>query len=876
MFRRDALDRDFDEELAAHVEMATEEYVRQGLAPAEARRRALARLGGLESPKQLHRDARGLPWLEGLLFDLRLSLRGLRRDWTFTLATTAMLALALGLNATIFTVMDAMLFRGFPYVKDNGRLVYLQEHYRINSCCVSYADFEDWRAQARSLEALAFVGSGRAVPLRDDIGPPLDLPVFKVSANLFGMLGVPPLVGRDFVAADEAPGAPRVAIITYRFWESRYAMRQDIVGLAVEIDHVPATIVGVMPDGFDFPNRKDIWIPVTRSPELLRRGPTPDGFVVVGRLREGVTLPEARAELETINLRLETAYPETNRGLFPAAMDYSHWVSGADATMIWGSLWVGAWFVLLIACANAANLTLVRTIGRWREFATRLALGAGQARMIRQMLLESAVVVGLAAAIAWWITVWCMERWATMTYSMYQVVSYRVTVGHFGYLVLVAIVTAVLLSLAPIVRVIQLGASGALKGDARGVTHGLRAKHLAAGLVAGQMALAVVLLAGAGVLVRSFQAIVGSETGVPDPANVLVGQVRLPSVSYPEPRERRAYFDRLEARLQAIPGIVDATVTSAAPMKASRSGPVEIGGRPTPVDAEEPVQFIAAGPDYFRLLGIGPSSGRVFTLADHASSQPVAIVNESFAARYWPGESAVGKGLRATNPDAPDGWRAVVGVVPNIMHGDALRQHFKPLIYVPFQQEAPALGAYFLVRPIAPGPEITSRVRDEAHAVNPDASLGTFATLKASFAFDRDYMDMDHSELGKYSTVAPVFAAIALLLAAVGLAAVIAHSVSQRQKEIGVRMAIGAAARDIGRMILREGLRPVAMGLVFGLAGSLGVNRVLQSQLVGVSPYDPLTMTAAPVVLIVVAVAACRIPARRAMRVDPVVALRHE
>jgi putative ABC transport system permease protein len=531
---------------------------------------------------------------------------------------------------------------------------------------------------------------------------------------------------------------------------------------------------------------------------------------------------------------------------------------------------------LIIACANLANLTLVRTIGRWREFATKIALGAGQGRMIRQMAIETLLLTGGAAILGWWITRWSVGYWAAVTESQYQVIDYVVDARTLAYLVVISLAAAILLALAPILRVRQLGTGDALKGDARGVTQGRRGKHLSAGLVAGQMALAIVLLAGAGVLVRSFVNIVGAETGVRNADHVLVGMVRLPSATYPTPADRRRYFDRLAAQLKTVPGAETVSVSSTRPVvRGGVSLTFEIDGR-TPAQNAESAQFIATGPNYLSIVGTTVRAGRDFNDDDRSTALPVAIVNESFAARYWPNQDPIGQRLRVITGSTPGAWRVVVGVAPNIMQGDALRQEFKPLVYMPFDQQAPARAAFFFVRTTRPTALIAPAVRSEVEKLDSDASLEDFGNLQASFAFDRDFMDSEHSELGKHAKVAPVFAGIALLLSAVGLVAVIAHSVSQRTKEIGVRMAIGAAARDIRGMVIREGMWPVTIGVLAGLAASLAVNRVLQSQLVGVSPYDPITMTAAPLLLCGVALLACSIPARRAMRVDPVIALRHE
>jgi putative ABC transport system permease protein len=826
-----------------------------------------------------HRDARGLAWLDGLLYDLRLTLRGLRRDRAFTLAAVGMLTLAIGLNVTVFTVADAMLFRGFPLVKGNDRLVYLQERGASGACCISYPDFEEWRSQARSFEGMAFVG-GRSITLRDGDGRPIDMRATTLSTNTFGVLGVPPMLGRDFAPADEGPGAAPVAILNSRFWESRFNKRADIVGLTVHINGAPATIIGVMPERFDFPlpATDDLWMPAVHTPELQQRGFTPGGFTVVGRLRKGVSRREARAELETINRRLAVAYPETNLHLVPTVATHSEFNSGQNATIIWGSLWTAAWFVLLIACANVANLMLLRSMGRWREFATRMALGAGQGRMMRQLLAESAVLTGLAAGFGWWIATWSVHAWTAVTASRYQVLDYTVDASTFAYLVAISALAAVGCSVTPISRIWQFGANGALRGDARGLTQGLRAKQLAAGLVAGQMALAIVLLSGTGVLVRSLVTIVGAETGVRAPDRILVGSMRLPSDKYPTPAARLRYFDQVEQQLKTVPGTVVETVASTLPVKSQglRSAEIEIEGRPRLGDEHESVGSLRAGPAYFRVVGTSAISGREFTDDDRATGPPVAIVNQSFAARYWPGEQPLGRRVRELTRNAPGEWRTVVGVVPNIMQGDALRQQFKPLVYVPFQQEPASARAFFLVRTSVPPSQIAAAVRAAVQTVDRDVAIEEFETMKAGFKFDRDFMDAEHSELGKHAKVAPIFAAIALLLATIGLYAAIAHSVSQRTKEIGVRIALGAASHDIRRLILREGMRPVAVGLVSGLTVSLAVNRILQSQLVGVSPYDPVTLATTPAVLVLVALLACQRPSQRALRIEPAVALRND
>ena len=874
--RKDALDDDFDEEAQVHLELAIEDYLQQGLSRSAAERLARAKFGPVASAKDAHRDARGLAALDALLFDIQQALRSLRRDRGFSITTVATLTVALALNATVFVVMDATLFRGFPLVEGNDSLVFLQERGPAGPRPVPYADVEEWRREAQAFTGFAFLG-GRPITFRDHDGRPNDMRVWQVDANTFSLLGVPPVLGRDFMPSDQDPGAPTVVMLNHRFWRSRFQGRPDIVGMSVTVNERPATIIGVMPERFDFPLKidGDMWMPLIATPALTRRGSAETGLAVVGRLRDGVSRDVGRAELETINRRIEADHPETNRGVAPMVMSHAYMNSGPHAGLIWGSLCIAAWFVLLIACANLANLTLVRTIGRWRELATKLALGAGAGRVIRQLSIECLLTACVAGVLAWRIVVWSVSTWDAITASQYQVLDYSIDGWSLAYLAAITLVSAGLIAVAPVLRIRQVGTSAAIKGDARGVSRGAQARHLAGTLVAVQMALAIVLLAGAGLLVRSFTQIVGADTGVGAPDRVVIGQMRLPSLTYASTAARRQYFDRLVAALESVPGVERVSLANTTPVRFAPQRAIEIEGRP-PHPEDGMVSFVRADAGYFAVLDTPPTAGRDFTRDDRADGLATAIVNQSFVDRFWPGQDPIGRRIRDVNSGGAGVWRVVVGVVPNILQSDPLRQTFKPLVYVPFAQEPAALNMYWLARSTVPATLVTDAVRRAAESIDGDVPVTNFATLEQSFAFDRDFMDLEHSELGKYSKVAPIFAGIALLLSAIGLIALIAHSVGQRTKEIGVRMAIGATGPDIRRLILREGLSPVAIGLLVGLALSLAVNRLLESQLVGVSPYDPGVMTGAPLILTLIAVAASLLPSRRAAAVDPVVALRND
>jgi predicted permease len=874
LFRSDELDRQFDEEARAHIEFAVDDYIRQGLGRAEAERLARAKFGLVGASRDAHRDARSLEWLRAIVFDAQQAARSLSRDRDYAAIAIAMLTVALSLSTSVFAVMDAMLFRGFPLVQRNDRLVFLQERGAAGPRPVPYADVEEWRRQAGAFTEFAFVG-GRPITFRDHDGRPTDMRVWQVDANTFSLLGVPPTLGRDFTTADQDPGAPAVVMLNHRFWRTRFHGRPDIVGTNVTVNERPAMIIGVMPERFDFPLKidGDMWMPLVLTPALTRRGSHESGLAVVGRLRDGVSRGQGQADLETINRRIEADHPETNRGVVPLVMSHAYMNSGPHAAVIWGSLWAASVLVLIIAAANLANLALVRTVGRGRELATKLALGAGHMRIVRQLAFEYAAVATMSAALTWPIARWAVATWDAVTASQYQVLDYAVDLSAFRYLTVATVVTAFLIGVPSIARVLGAGSGGEFAKNGRRGPGGAPARRTGTVLVAVQMALAIVLLCGAGVLVRSFTAIVRADSGVRDPDHVLSGLMRMPSATYAAPESRQQYLDRLEATVRGVPGIAQVTLASTTPVRFAPLRPIEVEG--VAYRENDPaIGVIRGGTEYFDVLGVAPVAGRVFSADDRPATAPVVIVNQSFAERFWAGQDPIGRRLRTLNPVGD--WRVVVGVVPNVMQGDPLRQTFKPLVYAPVSQGPMGLNAYWMARSTGDPGAIAAAVRVAVEAVDRDVALANFLTLRASFAFDRDFMDLEHSELGKHARVAPVFAIVALLLAAIGLIAVVGYSVSQRTREIGIRMAIGATRSDIRGLILRDGLPPVAVGVIVGVALSLTGNQLLRAQLVGVSPHDPIVMTAAPLILTVIAVAASLLPARRAVAVDPVVALRNE
>ena len=803
-----------------------------------------------------------IEWLDSWAQDVRYAFRAMRQSPAFTMVAVLTLAIGIGVNATVFTLTNAALFKGFRFVVGNDRLLYITS--RGYGCCVSYPDFEDWRAQAKSFERMAVV-HGVRISLSDTSGFPESYDATEVSADTFTVIGQRPMLGRDFAAADERLGAAPVAILSYGFWERRYGKDPAVIGQTVRINGTPTTVIGVMVQGFSFPQKQDLWVPLVPTPAVQKREAR-NLWVAVGRMASGVTIESARAEMDTIGRRLASAYPLTNQGQLPVVQRFHEFFIGPNATLIYGSLWGAVGFVLLIACGNMANLMLARAASRSREISVRIALGAGRWRIIRQLLVESVMLSAVGSLFAWSIVEWGVRAyqladrpWRVLDYAM----DYRV----FAYLIAISVGTGVLFGLAPALRLSKLDVNATLKDGGRGASGGGRGKRLSALLVIGEMALAVVLLAGAGVMIRSFLNVYTLDVGIRT-ANTLTMQLALPAARYPGAETQIAFFDRLKTRLETVPGVESIAIANRLPAASSVKFSYELAGA-SPVDQQRrpTLSAVIIGPAYFRTLGATTRSGREFNDADGLSAVPVAIVNHRFASNYWPGEDPVGKRLRLFEGQTPGAWLTVVGVVPNIIQDGAARQEFDPLVYLPYRQR-PVRGAWVLARARVPAASLAMAFRREVQALDADLPIDNLRTLA-------EWVGLPYVEQGNFTVLFLLFSAIALLLASIGLYAVIAHSVVQRTQEIGVRIAIGATRRDVLALVLLQGMVPLGIGLTIGLTASFAVTPILKSQLVRVSPIDPISLAVASAVLIVSATLGCLIPARRAMGVDPVVALRH-
>ncbi len=802
-----------------------------------------------------------------ILEDVRFGLRTLAKNPGFTAVAITALALGIGVNGTVFSLANAVLFKNLPFA-NSDRILYLVSADSSKSYWnrgISYPEYRDLRAAVKSFDAVGISGQDSA-NLSDHTASPEGYNGAFVSANTFSLIGQKPVAGRDFLPSDEQPGAAPVAILSYKVWENRYGKDPAVIGRTVRLDEVPTTIIGVMPARLDFPREAQIWTPFVPKPEHEKRQNR--WFTVYGHLAPGANLKTASAEVSAIMQRLATEYPITDKTVGGRVIDYNEFFAGNEngIKIIFLAMLGAVGFVLLIACANVANLQLARAFGRMREISIRVALGAGRWRIVRQLLIESLMLSAAGGAIGWLLALWGIHTFdaAVTPTGKPAALDFSMDLRALLYLAAITIGTGLLFGLAPALRLSKLDVNTALKDGGRGSSAG-RGKYLSGLLVVVEMALAVVLLAGAGLMIRSFMNAYRSDLGI-HTTNMLTMRIDLPPVKYARPDQQIAFFDRLKARLDSTPGVEISTVTTSLPLDGTWNFSYEIEGQPQSDARRRPnVNAVIAGPDYFHVMGDQPLAGREF---DSSDSSAAVIVNRQLAETFWHGEDVLGKRLRIYKKDVAQPWLTVVGVVPDISYDRNSRAKRDPLVYLPYRQQTPT-SVWIAARTTVPPSSLTQVFRREVQALDQDLPVFDLRTLDA-------YLEHTNWPYRVFGMLFAIFAAIALALASVGLYAVIAHSVGQRTQEIGVRIALGARNRNILGLVFSQGMTQLAIGLVIGIAAALAVTSVLKSLLVDVSPSDPLTFAFAVLVLSTAAGLGCLIPARRAMRVDPIEALRHE
>ncbi|MGB9464038.1 MAG: ABC transporter permease [Candidatus Acidiferrum sp.] len=857
-------DEEFSQELAEHLALLTEENIRRGMTFEEAERAAKLRLGGMTQLHETHRELHGWLAVETFFQDVRYALRTLRKSPSFTVVCVLTLGLGMGASTAIFSVVNAVLLRPLPY-PNHDRLVRVEERHPGSSAAnFTYASFLDLKREAKTIENTAAFRPW-SFNLAGE-GEPEQVPGAMVSGDFFSALGSTPLLGRMIRAEDDAPGADnRVVVISYALWESRFGADRGIVGRTLRVSAEDYHVIGVMPRGFGYPEKSELWCPLVPGGQLHdnRRAHL---LTVIADLRAGEAMGNAQGEMSVIAEQIE----EQNRSVDPdmavAAVSLKKsMVAPVQPALLILIFAVG--MLLLMACANLANLLLARAAARQKEFAIRVAVGAGRGRLARQLLTESLVVALLGAGLGLGVAAWSLQFIASLrAQDMPRFGEINMDWRVLGFTLLISLFTGLLFGLAPALAGTKTDLNVSLKEGGAATTGGTR-RGSSQALVVPQFALAVVLLVGAGLLGNSFVRLLRVNPGF-NQNGVLAAGLFLSPIEYPERDVRSAVLlQQMMENVRRVPGVRSAGLVSALPITGGPNTDFVIEGRPLPPANDEPSADIrTVDYAYFRTMEIPLLAGREFTASDNSAGKHVMVINETMARQYWPRENPIGQ--RVTMKDwGPPLTGEIVGVVGDVKT-NGLDEAVGPMIYWPHFQ-FPQLFNTIVVRSDSDPLRLIPAVKAAIWAVNKNQPISKIETLEQvlseSLARRRLYMIL----LG-------VFAGAALLLAGVGIYGVVSYSVSQRRREMGIRIAIGAERGDVLRLVLGQGARAALLGISIGIAGALGLTRLMTNLLFGVRASDPLTFLAVAMLLTLVALAASYIPARRAMRLDPMVALRHE
>jgi putative ABC transport system permease protein len=794
--------------------------------------------------------------------DLRYAIRIMRKDAAVTVAAIAILALGIGSTTLVFSLANGLLLRPLPYAQPE-RLVAVEEYSPKDpneKGLVSFPNAMDISARTRLLQDLGAYGGGLAIVRGNGMAEPV--PGVQLTSAVFRALGVAPLLGRIFTTADDAVNGPKVAIIGEELWQRRFGRDPHIVGKSIEFENSSQTVIGVMPASFRFPARAEWWTPLQLDPATVRR--TDYGMQALARLKPGATAEQATAEMQTLLNQIHREYPAADNGYRARITPMRDAVSVSYRKAVI-TLLAAVAILLLIACANVSNLLLVKASARAREMAVRMAMGATRRRLIRQLISES-VILGLTGGILGVALAYAglPALLSLIPIDLPKWMDFSVDAHVLFFALAASLVTSLGFGIAP-----AFGSSGgdltaALKEGSRGAGSGLRQKLLRNGLIVGEVALSVILLAGAGLTVRSFLAMMHQSLGY-RPEHVLSLEITYPAKRYPDGPQAREMLRRIATEVSAVPGVVSAAFSSGVPLNDGWSRIFTVEGRPRDLKDMPVVNHVVITPAYFRTLQIPLLQGREFTEADF--EQPhVLIVAQAFAREYWPGSSAIGKRIRFGPPNRDEPWFSIVGVVADNKH-ESLKGINRPAVYLPYS--AYLTPSSLLARAAVDPLKIAKAIRMRIAGVDSDFAISHVYTLPQ--LIERvTWQD-------RFLTVLFIaFAAMALALAAVGLYAVLSYTVSLHTHEIGIRMALGASAASVRCMLMRQGVGLAGIGLGVGLIAALALTQLLKTQLFEISPMDPVTYLATPVALMAVAALAAFLPARRATRVDPAIALRCE
>lgn len=861
LLQRKRLERDLDEEVRFHLEMQIEDNLQAGMNPDEARYAALRSFGGLEPMKETYRERRTFALVETTAQDFRHAARTLRKSPGYTVTALAVLALAIGANTAMFSVLNTVLLRPLPYRSpEQLAMLWIEDPARnFREGRAALWDVEQWRSQNQSFEDMATFDSVSTFLTGTDGVEEIE--GASISANFLPLLGVRPTLGRGF-SPEEASQGQRLVLLSHRFWQARFGGSTDALGATLMLNGFPFRIIGILPSDFQMARLgADVWEPHASSQSVRGR----EAWFVVGRLRPGVTFEQAQSEMRAVARRLNDQFPaaEKNRTISVVPLTLS--IVGSQSRL---GLWMlgGTVFcVFLIAAANVTSLSLARSVARAREMAVRAALGASAGRIVRHLLTEGVLLSAMAGLIGTVLAIAAIRlirAFGPANLPRLNEISLDLRV--LGWALVISVLSGILVGLAPAMAALRRDLRPSSEEGGRNVSGGAATRRVRRALVVADFALAIVLLAGAGLLVRSWQIVSGVDPGF-KPEGVLVMEISAP-LAFSIPAKQHFYHRVLET-IQATPGVLDAGIIGELFIANNREQVVTVerdGGSVT-----ERLQFvreeISAG--FFKALGTPLLRGRFFSNGDGPDAPPVAIINETMARRSWPGHDAVGRRFKLGSLDSADPWFTVVGVTADIRRQGPERDPF-PQMFVPLAQSTPPRNVDLFIRTSPDNPRAVAGIlRAAVHQVDKNAPVAEQATLAEQFA---TYLAQRRFQ----TTLLIGFSLVALLMAAVGIYGLIQYSIATRTQEIGIRMAIGAEAGEIFRMILGEGMKLSLVGLMLGLLGALSMGQAASSLLFGVTATDPLTFLAVSLLLIAVALSACYFPARRAMKIEPVVALR--
>jgi predicted permease len=866
---RGRFDRELAEEMRFHLEMKIEENVARGMAPEEARRAASRQFGNAALLREESREMWGFTSAETLIRDLRYGARALRKNPGFTAVAVLTLALGVGANTAIFSVVNAVLIRPLPYENSHELVQLWGTMPQSDTSPVSPANFLDWRGQNRVFERTAAY-TGQSLNL-SGAGEPERIRAARVSADLFELLRARPALGRAFLPEEDQHGGHRVVVLSHALWQRRFGGNPAVVGQTLSLSDQSYEVVGVMPPNFSFPRTTtEMWTPIAFSP--TERAMRDTNFLsVIARLKPGVTLEQARSEMGVLARGLSGQYPDTNTEVGVKVVSYKEQVVG-DARLSLLLLLGAVGFILLIACANVANLLLGRAAARRKEMTIRAALGASRGRVIRQLLTESVLLSLAGGGLGLLLAHWGLDLLAALQpTNIPRLAELSIDRRVLLFASALSLLTGVAFGLAPALLASKPELNDALKEGVKGTGGGSGRQRLRSLLIVSEIALSLVLLVGAGLMIKSFWRLMQVDPGF-NPENTLTAVVSLPVSRYAETDRQIAFFQQAVERVGNLPGVEAAGVTTDIPLFGGSSTGFDVEGRPPAAPGQRPmVEFRSVSPDYFRAMGISLVRGRTFNERDRADAPGVVIVNETLARRYFPGADPLGKRLGLSKPTD---WREIVGVARDTRNY-GLDEEVKPEAYMPYTQSAPdylsgSVSAMVLVARTASDPQgVAAAVKREVQALDSSQPVYNIKTME-------QYLAESTGQRRFNMLLLAIFAGVAVLLAAVGLYGVMSYAVVQRTHEIGVRMALGARGRDVLRMIVGQGLLLTLVGVALGLAAAFALTRVIRGMLYEVSSTDPATFIAVTSLLVLVSFLACLVPARRATRVDPLIALRSE